>query len=330
MPDSDLAASTSDPDPVGLHSALAWVPGVLVLGALVWLVLGHLTEERAVADLFARARPHWLVVAAALQVVTYLTVGETWRIPLAAAGHCFGRLRLARLALLKLTVDQAVPTGGASGTIFMIHRLRRLGVPSDVLGATMLIVLVGYYIAYGAGVVVALGILWALHDVAVLVAIVATVFATLAAALPLVLVWRASRSGWRPPRWLARVPWLRGLVTETSVVAPGLLARSRLYAGTTSGSFLTMVLDALTLMATLAAVGTRPDAFACFAALVMASVAATIGIMPGGLGTFEAGSVAVLTATGTAPAAALGATLLLRGFTFWIPMLPGALLLRRH
>jgi glycosyltransferase 2 family protein len=330
MREPEALDPTSDTDAVGLHSLLVWLPGVVVLAALVWLVLGHLTEERAVADLFARARPRWLVVAALLQVVTYLTVGETWRAPLAGAGYVFRRVQLARLALLKLTVDQAVPTGGASGTIFMIHRLRRFGVPPDILGATMLIVLVGYYLAYAAGVVVAVAILWVQHGVQPLVALVATIFATLAAGLPLVLVWRACRPGWSPPGWLVRVPWFRELLAETGTVAPALLARSRLYAETASGSFMTMVLDAATLMATLAAVGARTDAFACFAALVMASVAATIGIMPGGLGTFEAGSVAVLTATGTAPAAALGGTLLLRGFTFWIPMLPGALMLRHR
>lgn len=90
-----------------------------------------------------------------------------------------------------------------------------------------------------------------------------------------------------------------------------------------------MVLDASTLAVMLAAVGVRPDPLACLAAQVMAQVATTVGLVPGGLGTFEAGSVATLTLTGTPAAAALSATLLLRGFTFWLPMLPGLVLLRR-
>jgi uncharacterized protein (TIRG00374 family) len=90
-----------------------------------------------------------------------------------------------------------------------------------------------------------------------------------------------------------------------------------------------MALDAATLAVMLLAVGARPDPLSCFAAQVMAQVASTVGVMPGGLGTFEAGSVATLTLTGTPPAAALSATLLLRGFTFWLPMIPGLILLRR-
>jgi hypothetical protein len=50
----------------------------------------------------------------------------------------------------------------------------------------------------------------------------------------------------------------------------------------------------------------------------MASVAAIVGIMPGGVGTFEAATVGVLTLTGTHVTSALAATLLLRGFTFWL------------
>jgi uncharacterized protein (TIRG00374 family) len=65
-----------------------------------------------------------------------------------------------------------------------------------------------------------------------------------------------------------------------------------------------------------------------FAAFVIASVAGTIGIVPGGLGTFEAACVGMLHAVGTPTTVALTATLLLRGFTFWLPMLPGLWLAR--
>ena len=68
-------------------------------------------------------------------------------------------------------------------------------------------------------------------------------------------------------------------------------------------------------------------AFACF---LIASVFATLMVVPGGLGTFEGASVAMLHLFGVPLAAALAATLLLRGFTFWLPMLPGLWLARRE
>ena len=54
----------------------------------------------------------------------------------------------------------------------------------------------------------------------------------------------------------------------------------------------------------------------------------TISIVPGGLGAFEAMSVLSLRAVGVELPVALAATLLFRGLSFWLPMLPGALLAR--
>src|SRR4029079_15403130 len=47
------------------------------------------------------------------------------------------------------------------------------------------------------------------------------------------------------------------------------------------------------------------------------------GIVPDGLGTFEATSVSMLRMVGIDVAVALSATLLFRGLSFWLPMLPG-------
>lgn len=62
---------------------------------------------------------------------------------------------------------------------------------------------------------------------------------------------------------------------------------------------------------------------AVFASFMIASLVRTLGVVPGGLGTFEATSVIALTLTGISSAAALAATLLFRGLSFWLPMGPG-------
>jgi Mg2+-importing ATPase len=56
---------------------------------------------------------------------------------------------------------------------------------------------------------------------------------------------------------------------------------------------------------------------------MIASLFRTMGLVPGGLGTFEATSVVMLRLAGLDLAAALSATLLFRGLSFWLPMLPG-------
>jgi hypothetical protein len=52
--------------------------------------------------------------------------------------------------------------------------------------------------------------------------------------------------------------------------------------------------------------------------------------IPLGLGTFEAACVGMLSLLGVAMETALAATLLLRGLTFWLPMVPGLWLAKRE
>ena len=60
---------------------------------------------------------------------------------------------------------------------------------------------------------------------------------------------------------------------------------------------------------------------------MMASIVVTMRPIPLGLGTFEATAAAMLHALGVPIEAAITATLLLRGFTLWLPLIPGGLLL---
>jgi Mg2+-importing ATPase len=71
------------------------------------------------------------------------------------------------------------------------------------------------------------------------------------------------------------------------------------------------------------ALGERASVTGVFAAFMIASLVRTMGIVPGGLGTFEVTSVLMLRMVGVDVAAALSATLLFRGLSFWLPMLPG-------
>jgi P-type Mg2+ transporter len=48
-----------------------------------------------------------------------------------------------------------------------------------------------------------------------------------------------------------------------------------------------------------------------------------VGIVPGGLGIFEAASVLTLRLIGVELSVALSATLLFRGLSFWLPLVPG-------
>src|SRR5512140_399826 len=90
-----------------------------------------------------------------------------------------------------------------------------------------------------------------------------------------------------------------------------------------------LVLDAATLWVMLLALAVSAHPAPVFASFMLSTLARTLGVIPGGLGIFEAVSVATLHLSGVPVAAGLAATLLFRGLSFWLPMAPGLILARR-
>lgn len=65
--------------------SLAWMPGLLVLLALI-SVVGHIGEQERLLALVERSRPAWLLAAAALQAATYFSAAGVWQRVLWKAG----------------------------------------------------------------------------------------------------------------------------------------------------------------------------------------------------------------------------------------------------
>ncbi|HEO8139584.1 TPA: flippase-like domain-containing protein, partial [Legionella pneumophila] len=63
---------------------------------------------------------------------------------------------------------------------------------------------------------------------------------------------------------------------------------------------------------------------------VIASSIASLSFFPGGLGIFEGSLTGLLTFLGLSIEQAFTATILFRGFTYWLPMLPGFLLTQKE
>jgi hypothetical protein len=321
--------SESPATPTVAAPLLAWLSGFLLLAVLVFVV-AHVSEEQALARLLARAQPVWLLLAALLQALTYVCAGAVWQRALLRHGVGGRPWRLVPLGLAKLFTDQALPSAGVSGTLLVIAALGRRGVERGVAVAAVLAGLVGYYAAYLLATLGAVMILWWHGELRVVILVPVALLCLLAAGVPLALVLLRGRALPRLSPWLE---WLPGAssVAATLRDAPlsGLFA-PRLLLETTLLQLAIFSLDALTLAVTLRAVGAPLDPVVAFASFVIASIVATLAWIPGGLGTFEGSCVAMLHLHGVSVESALAGTLLLRGFSFWLPMLPGFALARRE
>jgi uncharacterized protein (TIRG00374 family) len=325
-----MQADTQPPSSSPWKTGLSWISGLLILAGVVLVAL-HFTELARFVELARRAEPAWLLLAAALQAATYFAAAGVWWVALKRAKHPRPYLALVPMGLAKLFVDQALPTGGIGGTLLVVAGLDRRGVPKGVAMAVLLIGMISYYAAYLVAVAVALAVLFVNHALNGLILAGAAIFVLIAFGVPLgVLLVRRWVRVWPFTLIPKLVPALNVLV-EAMEQAPSRILRdpvSLAIAGLLQ--FVVFALDALTLWTMLHAVGSDDGPLNAFAAFVSASVAATVGPMPLGLGTFEAVSTAALNLQGQSVATALTATLLLRGFTFWLPMIPGLILARRE
>lgn len=310
-------------------SRLAWLSGALLLAALVFVV-AHRAEEEALARLVAQARPAWLLTAVGLQALTYVCAAAVWQRALVREGVAATPWPLVALGLAKLFTDQALPSAGVSGSLLVIRALGRRGIAREVAVAAVLAGLMGFYVAYLLATLLSIAVLWHGGALSAVVLGPAAFLCLLVAALPLALLGLGGRALPQLERWLGRLPGARGLADTLRGASRSRWLAPRLLLETSALQLAIFALDALTLAVTLRAVGGPVDVSIAFASFVSASVVATLAWIPGGLGTFEGTCVAMLHLHGVPIESALAATLLLRGFTFWLPMLPGFALARRE
>ncbi len=311
-----------------VHKLRFWFVGLLLLSSLVLLVT-HLGELEHFAQLVRQAEPAWLLLALVLQVATYVSVAGVWHLALKRTGQVYSLLSLIPLGVAKLFSDQVMPSGGMSGAAFFIAALDRRGVPTHVCMAALLLSMVSFYAAYLLVALASVLLLWLLHAIHVWMIAIVLVFCLVALGIPAGALWLRSLGSKKLPAILLKIPGLNKLMNDIATAPRELLRSPDLVIFTTLLHASVFLLDAATLWVMLQVVGINASFWVVFPSFVLASIVATLGPIPLGLGTFEVTCVSVLGTLGVPIEAALTATLLLRGFTMWLPMLPGMWMARR-
>jgi Mg2+-importing ATPase len=308
---------------------LTWLVGLAALAAVV-LVAVHFAEARELVRLARRARPEWLVLAVALQVPTYVFQAEVWQTVLRPAKAQIGTVTMYGLTLARLAIDQAIPSAGLSGTLLAAKALEQRRVPRPVVMAGVAIDTASCYIVYALGLAAALVITVTRHHATVLVVTGAAVFFAFALALTAAFLGLSGRGA---PPFAHRVARLAPLAAGLRMLAeadPRLSRSPRLLVRASACQLAVVLLDAGTLWALIAALGATASGAGVFASFMMSTLLRLVGVLPGGLGTFEATSVVTLRLMGVSLPVSLSATLLFRWLSFWLPLAPGLWLARRY
>ncbi|CAB3744448.1 hypothetical protein LMG24238_07273 [Paraburkholderia sediminicola] len=311
------------------RSLVFWIVGLMGFLAVILVVL-HLGSLQKMAGLIRSARPGWMLVALAVQSCTYVSAAFVWREALRQAGHPLSLRALIPLGIAKVFTDQVLPSGGISGTMLVVRGLTGRRVPAGIAMAAMLVGMVSYDIAYLFVVLASAGVLWLQHRLNVALIAGVAIFVVVTVAVPAAVLGLKQWGQRAPIAWLSRCLGVTALLQELADAPTRLLRNPRLLLQTVGLQLAIFIFDALTLWLAFNAIGEVPPLWVVFVSFIIASMVATIGPIPVGLGTFEATSVGMLSLLGVSMEAALAATLLLRALTFWLPMLPGIWLARRE
>jgi uncharacterized protein (TIRG00374 family) len=305
-----------------------WALALILIAAIAGAAL-HFGDLKQFAALIRRAHPAWLLAAAGLQVLTYGFVAAGWYVILHAGGSHLKLRKLFNLALAKLFTDQAVPTAGVGGNVLMVDRLIACGIPRGHAAAALIVSTIGYYAGFALLGLGALALLWLAGKASWLLVGTISLFLVVAFAIPALALWLRRRGRKPMPGWVARIAPLRRTL-ETVAEAPSDLLRDMpLLLKVAALNALVLVADAATLWVCLLALDTPDDFATAYVAMIIAQIAVTLGPVPLGLGAFEGACAGMLRLLGVGFEAAIAATLLLRGFTLWLPLIPGLFVTRR-
>jgi Mg2+-importing ATPase len=298
-----------------------WMLGIALLAAIVAAAV-HFAEEREFLLLAERAE-WWLLLSLLFQVGTYVAQGQIWR-RVARAGGTKLDLEIAfQLSLAKLFVDQALPSTGISGTILVVKALEQRAIPRSVVTAGVVVNMASFFIAYVVRLIAAFVVLSLMGRAGVVLTLASALFIVFSIAFTAAMLALAGRDLHGQIERLSRYPMVQHLLEFLQAAEPQLARSHRVLSESTALQIGTILLDTATLWVLVRSVGGKAGLGAVFASLMIASLVRTAGVVPSGLGTFEATSVLMLRMFEIPLSVALSATLLFRGLSFWLPMVPG-------
>ncbi|HET9252279.1 MAG TPA: lysylphosphatidylglycerol synthase transmembrane domain-containing protein [Candidatus Eisenbacteria bacterium] len=308
-------------------SLLRWLPAILVL-LLMGFLASRFVEWSRFPELLERARPAWLLAALGLQGLKYFVAAGALQRSMTAAGFPVPVPPLVPVILAKLFTDQVTPASGVGGTLVAGRALRNRGLSRGDATAALVVNTLAYYAASATAALVAVAILWERRGFHPAITVVVSLFAIYAVGMPTLILWAYHHPPRRLPRWLSKVPGVEEAL-KWFREAPNEPLRHRLLLGEAALFQLAVIaLDAMTLMLLVGSLGQAMNYPAAFSAFVLGTMAGTVTLLPAGIGTFEAGTVGTLRYLGTPLEAAIAAVILFRGFTLYLPLLPGSWIAR--
>ena len=291
--------------------------------ASVIVVARYFSEEQAFVRLARQVNPYWFIAAFLLQMGTYSTQGEIWRKVGDAGNHHVSLWAVYKLALVKLFVDQALPSGGFSGSLIVGRVLDHHAFRRSTIYAAAVVNTTSFFTAYVLCLAVALGVLVLSGRDSPFVVALTILFMIISGTIDLGMLFLTGKDVASRLGGVGRFFLVRSSLNAMKDADLAIVRNTRIQTEATLFQMLTFLLDGLTLWTLVRSLGVAATPGHAFASFMFANLVRTVGLVPAGLGTFEATAVLMLRMEDISVAAALSATVLFRVITFVLPMVPG-------
>ena len=259
-----------------------------------------------------------------------------------AVGLDAGVGAMTHTAAVGFAAQKMIKSAGAVGlVVFLRHGKRRGHAPCAVAAACLLTASASFValgVLLGAALVV-LAVTGQLTGWWLAAGVAFAVYVLVLAPLGVLIVRnrRVAHWAWRGgQRIRRRLPWVKNRDTSDAQFPTALLdavadarTRPRAMRDLLLHAVVSKVLGALALAAAIMAVGLPITAASALVIYATALAASLLTIVPGGIGTVEASTTAMLIGAGATAGAAALAVALFRLFDLWLPVLTGAAVARR-
>jgi glycosyltransferase 2 family protein len=303
---------------------------IIFLAALA-VFFTRFSEFGRFLELLSGIEVKYILIAIALQVVTYFCNGAMWTSTLSHFGHRISVAMVAKMSVMKLFIDQMIPSFGMSGDLAIVRRLLGHGVKKGEAATVLIINLFTRYGSYIVLFLIAVAVLWIRQYLNTSIEFLALTFSVfvIGACIGIFFLLRRAHRGKMPAR-ITRIKFLKPFLDALTEAEGSALTHPILWTKVSLLQTGVFILDILTFQALIVALGFPIGFEQVFVTFMLASAVATLSIIPAGLGAFEGTAVATLLLFKVPLDLAIAATLLLRGFAYWIPMIPGSLLFWRE
>lgn len=320
--------------------------GVLAI-AFIWLVVSQFTEVKKLASTLAQGQWQWVLAAAALQVVYYLTFTATYQAAFYALGIKRKVWELVPVVLGALFINVVTPTASTAGAaLFVDDAARRGHSPARAATATLL-QLVSDFSSFLLVLAAGMMVLVIYHDLQTYEIIGAIILLLLTVVLTGVLLLGI----WRPELVGSLLRWIQMLINRIGswFRHPDLLHADWAY--TNSSEFTAasqavmeypfrlvrlLLVSLVAYSVDLASLYVLFHAFGQSIGLGKLVAGFTMGVLfwivspiPQGIGLVEGVMTLTYTSLGVPAETAAIVSLAFRGLTFWLPLVMGFMFIQR-